>query len=104
MSAMRHYHYVLDAERRPVPAKDVLEWSDMFGDHARRTVQRSHGDGWELVTLFFGLDIYGDGPVLFESALAINGGTWRQLARYDTWDEAQDGHKALVAKLGNCYD
>jgi hypothetical protein len=92
LKSVQSDYYILDQDRRPIPCDNVLAWSDMFNDFAGRLVAKTEGDGWELVTVFVGLNICGDGPVLFETAL-FNGARWKPLARSDTWSDAQAAHE-----------
>lgn len=89
--------------RQAVPAQDKGEWSqEMTGP---RHVSRSGAvlkDGTRIIvsTVFLGVafDYRGSDPLLFETM--IFGGEFDQrCTRYTTWEEAENGHLEIVARL-----
>lgn len=91
--------YSLDENRKPYPLPDG-EY-DRLPDEKRRV---GHTETWngEVSTVFLGLDHSWSGPppLLFETM--VFGGTLDQeQVRYSTWDEAEAGHAAMVAKVND---
>ena len=92
-------YYILDAEKRPIPAADVLEWGHFFNSPDRIVDNTEVGD-LRISTVFLGLDhrFFGDGPpILFETMIfggPLNMSQWR----YASWDDAETGHKAAVRR------
>jgi hypothetical protein len=81
-------------------------WGEMMNDQARRTVATDEINNIYISTVFLGVDHgYGGGgpPILFETmAFVHEGGDARydQICwRYPTWDEAEEGHKQMVALI-----
>ena len=94
---MSHRHYILDGHT-PVEV-DLMTWARWY-ETADRTVAKTElPDGW-VATVFLGLDHgWSDRPpILFETMAFRNGGV-EDVNRYATWDEAEAGHAAMVAKL-----
>ena len=62
-----------------------------FIDSARNPVR--------VCTVFLGIDVaFGDGePILFET-MVLGGAHDRELYRYCTWQEAEDGHTGVVER------
>lgn len=90
-------------------AKDIIEWGEFMSLDNKpeyyRHVRRDYFfvevfEYCDISTVFLGIDhAFGtSGPVLFESM--IFGGEKADLQhRYPTWDQAEMGHKLLVAKI-----
>jgi hypothetical protein len=54
-----------------------------------------------VLTIFLGLDYqFGDGPPLLFETMIFGGEHNEDQWRYSTWDEAEAGHDAAVAKVG----
>lgn len=96
-------YYILDG-RKPVRCYDLIDWSGWF-DRADRAVAKTVVGGTMVSTVFLGIDhnFFGHGcPVLFETMVFCDEetcndgfGQWR----YCTWEEAEAGHRDVVAKL-----
>ena len=93
-------HYILDAEHRPVEA-ELMEWARWY-QSADRSVATSELPGGIVVsTVFLGLDygwMEGEPPQLFETLVFSDYGGG-DMERYATWEEAEAGHQAMVARL-----
>lgn len=94
--------YILDGHR-PVLCNDVNTWSKWFSA-AKRTVESTMVESDVVVsTVFLGVDhSFGNGepPLLFETM--VFGGEENGLCeRVDTWDNAVQMHKRIVAKLNH---
>jgi hypothetical protein len=93
--------------RKPEPATSMLQWADHFegAGHqvARDTIALPGGGTADVSTVFIGIDHHHGmrphaPPKLFESM--VFGGPL-DLERYlwETWEQAEAGHKALVANV-----
>lgn len=91
--------YSLDDNRKPYP---LPEGSYDRLPEAKKRVGRTKTWNGEVSTVFLGLDHSWNGPppLLFETM--VFGGTHNQdCERYATWDEAEKGHAAMVAKVND---
>lgn len=87
----------------PVACDDVLEWARWFQTAdiciARTTLP------WAKIavsTIFLGLDHqHGEGPQLLFETMVFGGELDGQKDRYSTWEEAERGHQAMIAKVSN---
>lgn len=103
--------YVLEGHT-PVPIDDVLEWARRYEQSENRRVARTSINGWDVSTVFLGIDsnIFSEVPLLFETMIfseteitktELFGRKFRKsldnyCKRYATWDEALAGHEAAV--------
>lgn len=86
--------YILK-DRVPVPCDDLLEWGRQFEQEERR-VARTEQDEVEVSTVFLGLDhSFGGGPPLLFETMVFGGGRDQEMRRYSTWDQAEEGDKAM---------
>lgn len=96
---MRSDKYTL-VDKKPVPVSDLTKWAKGYETLDRRVAYTDVGDV-KVSTVFLGLDhnFSDDGPpVLFETC--VFGGTLDgEMDRYSTWDEAEAGHAAMVARV-----
>jgi hypothetical protein len=91
--------YKLDANRRPVRCHNPAEWAEWAATawrdkiDARRVADTKVGDS-RVSTVFLPMPIFG--AFFFETM--VHGGPADGLtSRYQTWNEAEAGHKAWVA-------
>jgi hypothetical protein len=95
--------YVLDDENRPVPATSIEEWGAFFENTNRRRVGYDRVGGFEVSTVFIGIDhrFFGEGPpILFETMVfPIDKSGEVECHRYSSWDDALTGHQATVRRL-----
>lgn len=95
-------YYLLDDDHNLVPVNDVHEWARFFENHANRIVAQDYPRPNVLVsTVFLGVDhSFGRGsrPVVFETMVCRNG-EWGEEQRYATWEEAEDGHAAMLKRV-----
>lgn len=101
--------YILDKDNKVIPCSDLMAWAKWMTTNGRnnRIVQQIHlpSDTKErllISTVFLGVDhnFSGDGsdPITFETI--IFGGTLDgEMQRYRTWDDAQQGHDAMVTRV-----
>lgn len=92
-------YYMLEGHT-PVRCHDFLIWATWY-ETANRHVAEDRGDGWRLSTVFLGRSFATeDGPpLLFETALFVDGGMTNVLQQYATWDEARHGHWVFLGKV-----
>ena len=88
--------------KEPVREDDLLKWG-MWFETADRSVARTEFDGLNgayVSTVFLGLDHdwTGTRPILFET-MCFGGPLDGEMYRYSTWEEAEDGHQAMVDRV-----
>ena len=91
--------YKLDG-RTPVPctAEELGAWMQ----DADRTVALDTVDDWTISTVFLGIDHeWSDDapPLLFETMVFEGDSTTGVVWRYTTWEEAERGHRNVVADV-----
>lgn len=99
----RPSRYILTSDGEPAPCDSLMAWAfwmESSGDE--RIVARDElPDGVTISTVFLGLDhnLWGRGaPILFET-LIFGGAHDREMWRYATRQQAQDGHARVVREL-----
>jgi hypothetical protein len=93
-------HYWVLKNHVPVKA-DLVTYTLFFRDDANRRVDETIGEGWRVSTVFLGLNhnfARGGRPLLFESMVFDDFDNDERQERYATWDEAVEGHRAIVAE------
>jgi len=97
--------YTLDRRHQPVPCGDLVLWKAWMNTSERwvddTLLSDPDNSPVRACTVFLGLDVAFGGaarPVLFET-LVLGGMCDRELYRYCTWQEAEDGHAAIVNHL-----
>jgi hypothetical protein len=91
--------YILDGHK-PVPAA-TLVWAKWFEGRSRHVAQEMIGDV-RISTVFLGLDhSFGNGPPLLFETMVFGGPLDQESDRYETWDEAEAGHRAMVERVRN---
>jgi hypothetical protein len=95
--------YILQGTK-PVPCPDLLTWGRWLERFERHVGETFLSDGTRVSTVFLGLDHsfsrYEDGPhepVLFET-MVFGGPNNEEMYRYSTWEEAEVGHREMVAR------
>jgi len=102
---MSRPHYYILVGRDVIPAISVMTWVRWFNE-ADRTVARTDL-GYALVsTVFLGLDhnILGEGPPKLFETLVFGGPLDGEMVRYSTWDEAVEGHDAMLNRVRSNND
>jgi hypothetical protein len=92
-------HYTLDG-KTPLLATDFGEWALWF-ETANRRVAFTQLKNVSVSTVFLGTDqalLPGDPPLLFETKV-FGGPADAELRRYATWDDAEQGHGAVVSRI-----
>jgi hypothetical protein len=110
-------HYILDENHRPVPVDltvDLMTWGRFFEDIDNRRVALTYTKTHFISTVFLGINHqFGKGPpILFETMsfertsrrVEEPDGTSRdyfpdaECHRYSSWEDAMNGHKAMVRR------
>lgn len=96
---MKSKYYYLRG-KTPILTTDVVKWSLEFGKN-RVVEQTTIGDIF-VSTIFLGLDhnFYGGTPILFETMI-FGGFADDYQERYETWEQAEAGHKLAVDMVLN---
>ena len=90
--------YILDGHKA-IACSGLLEWAHWF-ETADRKVSKTKIGNVRVSTVFLGLDHnFGEGePLLFETRV-FGGKLNEEMERYATWEQAEEGHKTMVAKV-----
>lgn len=93
--------FVLE-DRKPVPITKPESWTEWMLDDSNCRVGHDTEDGVAVCTFFMGLRIGFDSdenPLFFQTEVSRSrDGETIENHFYTTWDEAEAGHKAMVAK------
>jgi hypothetical protein len=95
-------YYVLKG-KTAVLVSDPLTWARWFeGAGEDRFVAKTAGAEVTVSTVFLGLDhrFSSDGPPILFETLVFGGPHDGTMDRYSTWDEAERGHVAMLARIG----
>ncbi len=98
-------HYIL-AGKEPVQERDWRRWAEWYQNADRHVGLDKIGKDIEVSTVFLGRDhrfSSAGPPILFET-LVFGGDLDGEMRRYETWDEAEDGHKAMVERVRRVSD
>jgi hypothetical protein len=100
---MNARHYKLEGHS-VVPCATLLEWAQWaqwFELHTEdRIVAVDEHRGVRVSTVFLGLDhSFGRGPPLLFETMIFGGPRDQDMRRYSTWEDAERGHRELVAEL-----
>lgn len=93
--------YILE-DKKPVPCKDLLQWSLWIDDPKNIQVAFTEYQGIQISTVFMGRNssVYSDLLVLFETMVFGSKSLMDEYSqRYCTWEDASDGHWAIVALI-----
>lgn len=103
--------YILDENKKPVKCNDHIErhkWIQSLPEDQRTgigcIVDKWHGDGVSVSTVFLGLD-HGwrsEVPVVFETMI-FGGERDEDCERYATWEDAKAGHAKIVEEVKAQY-
>ena len=101
---MNHSYYILKGQT-PTLARDVLHWAEWFETANRIVKQTVFANGTRVSTVFLGIDhSFSNGPPLLFETMVFGGPYHGEEDRYTTWDEAEAGHAAIVARLSQGMD
>ncbi len=92
-------HYILEGHT-PVSC-DLMTWGRSLTLHNRIVKKEAIGDSL-VSTVFLGLDheAGNEPPLLFET-LVFEGPLADEMDRYSTWEQAEQGHAAMVERVKN---
>ena len=89
-------HYILEG-KIPVPC-DLMTWAHGL-ENADRTVAKTKIGDVLISTVFLGLNHnWGAGPPTLFETMAFGGKLDQECERYSTWEEAERGHRRMVAR------
>lgn len=88
--------YVLDENGNPVPCEDLFKWGRFMQEY-RRIVKRAEIYDVLVSTVFLGLDHGRDGQVLLYETMVFGGPMNGCMERYETREQAEEGHEKIVA-------
>ena len=93
--------YILDGGTQIMECNDLTEWARWMEMTDRKVAKEETING-DISTIFLGLDhSFGDGPPLLFESLVFGGTLDQEMDRYETWEQAEVGHKAMVKR---CVD
>ena len=99
---MTNGRYMLDADHNPYEADDLMDWAKAFEECDRRVGDDEVGEV-RVSTIFLALDhSFGSGPPLLFETMVFGPESHPlvgEMDRYETWDQAEAGHKAMLARL-----
>lgn len=93
--------YKLDEDKKPVPC---LVTEAGFDSPHRRVAMDKLSDGGRISTVFLSLNhSFGSGPPLFFETMVFGKDSYRDIycRRYETWEQAEEGHKEILAAFKN---
>lgn len=92
---------ILDENHNVVEVDDLIEWATWYEDHEKRRVADEKVGDVRISTVFLGLDHnhYQPGPPQWFETMVFGGPSDLAQDRYATWNEAVDGHAAMVAAV-----
>ena len=100
-------YWILE-NKKAIPTSDVMVWGKFFeGLENRIVAQETLPNGKWVSTVFLGLDHgFGDKVLLFETMVFFNKDDMGELdcKRYETWEEAESGHRKMVKKWSKKND
>ena len=93
-------YFYLDGHK-PVRTDDVRLWAEKFFTQDRTVDYTPIATEISVSTVFLGTDhnYHDDGPPLLFQTLVFGGAMDGGMERYATWDEAVEGHKAMVKRV-----
>lgn len=92
--------FILDENNNPIPENDLLKWAEWMEGYRRPVgtdTFTKNGIEYGVSTIFLGTMSF-FGSTLFETLIEDSEGN-HNIYRYETWAEAEEGHKEWVRKL-----
>jgi hypothetical protein len=93
------FTYILDGHN-PVPCDNTFKWGKWMSSTDRHVADTIIGK-IRISTVFLGVDhnfsLIGS-PLLFETMI-FGGELDQEMRRYETWEEAEKGHKRFIKKV-----
>jgi hypothetical protein len=103
---VKPFWYILDENRKPIPAEDPNQASRLLLNVDKRRVASDDlkvgGVNLTISTVFTAMDYTTPRgiPLLFETKIQ-HGDLYDEIARYHSWEEAEKGHRKFVECLKN---
>ena len=92
-------HYILRGKE--VVKVDLMEWATTLETMDRQVARDTLPGDVQVSTVFLGLDhSFGNGPPLLFETMVFGGDHDQEQERYTTWEEAEDGHKRIMQRVG----
>lgn len=84
----------------PATLMEWARWMESDTDFSKRRIARTEVNGYEVSTVFLGLDhaFRGEAPMIFETMVFGEGEMSGKMERYSTLDEAKTGHKVMIKR------
>ena len=78
----------------------MVEWARLFEDYEGRRVGLDQCGPYHVSTVWLGLDHSFGGPVplIFETMVLDDDSNDVEMARYSTWEQAEEGHRVMVER------
>lgn len=98
-------HYRLGDNHEVVREDDLLSWAAWM-ENADRRVYLTLVGPYRISTVFLGLDHnFGSGPPLLFETMCFDGDDEEvNCLRYETWEQAERGHKEIVRRMIEIYE
>jgi len=91
--------YILEGHT-PVPCHDLMTWARWYEEnYLKRHVARSRIRGVLISTVFLAIDHSWSGPPILFETMTFGARFSQRLWRYQTWTEAEAGHKEIHAQV-----
>lgn len=90
--------YILEG-KKPIPCHNPYNWALWFEQNDKSVCLDWVGDSM-ISTVFLGVDHqYGNGPPLLFETWVKGGDLHGEMERYTTWEQAQQGHRDMLARV-----
>ena len=88
--------YILDG-KETIACDDLMTWGEWMQSGERHVAKETVGES-DVSTVFLGLDhdFTGEGPPIVFETMVFGGALDQEQARYETWEQAEAGHAAMV--------
>ncbi len=88
-------HYILDGKETKLAT--LMEWATWYETADRAVAKTTINGEVRVSTVFLGLDhSFGNGPPLLFETMIFGGKHDQYQERFETWDQAETGHKIAV--------
>lgn len=94
-----HDTYILRGTEA-IPEPDLLTWARWFETAERQVARTELAEGISVSTVFLSLDHqWGHGPPILYETMVFGGPLHEEQEQYHTWQEAEEGHQEMVARV-----
>lgn len=91
-------HYVLEG-KKPVLERDYERWGEWYLKADRHVGLDKITEDIEVSTVFLARNNGFRGRIVLFETMVFGGDLDGERIRYETWDEAEEGHKAMVERV-----